>query len=208
MCLMRAFIMRHPRAGQRVHLGFPRLRSNPGPSFECLASSLRLQPQFQKPADSCSCGAMVHRRVGRHGRPVRAAGRSRQHRHRQSIPAASGGEAKAGAARPAHRPANSGLVSGCPGVAEGLSGARGGRWLRSRISVHLALGQHHRDMRRVANHARASIGIGPAFERLQQKEEFLGEHLSVSAGPRRSRGSGLRRRMRRAGTPSNQPRKT
>jgi hypothetical protein len=180
---MRAFIMRHPRAGQRVHWGFPRLRSNPGPSFECLASSLRLQPQFQKPADSCSCGAMVHRRVGRHGRPVSAAGRSREHRHRRSIPAASAGEARAGATRPAHRSANSGLVRGRPGVGEGLCGARGGRWLRSRTSVHLALGQHHRDMRRVAKHARASIGIGPAFERLQQKEDARPLAMSRHVSP-------------------------
>jgi hypothetical protein len=32
-------------------------------------------------------------------------------------------------------------------------------------------------MRRVANHARASIDIGAAFDRFQQEKEFLGEHL-------------------------------
>jgi hypothetical protein len=34
-------------------------------------------------------------------------------------------------------------------------------------------------MGRAANHARASVGIGPAFECLQQKKEFLGKHIRI-----------------------------
>jgi hypothetical protein len=68
-----------------------------------------------------------------------------------------------------------------PELGRGLSSACGGRWLRSRITFHLGLGlglgQHHRDMRRVAYYARTSIGIGAASKRFQQKKEFLGEHV-------------------------------
>jgi hypothetical protein len=46
-------------------------------------------------------------------------------------------------------------------------------------SASPGFGQFHRDMRRTADHARTSIGIGAAFEHFQQKKEFLGEHVGI-----------------------------